>query len=181
MAVQALQMKMTTGVFNFHPVSLRPSGILSVFMENPLKSILQMGNPIISSRSRGSWPTALANPVGIETISSYSEFNDPSPKPCPENLVLGVGRERVKPPPGLPHFPPIFYITEGFQQSQKKLFFQRNLDFSQEFFGWCFIRIIDVQLPVRPCRFISFFRCKIKSILKSNRKTVMFIWAFVDD
>ena len=34
-------------------------------MGNPLKSIFQICNSKISSRSRGSWPAALATPVGI--------------------------------------------------------------------------------------------------------------------
>ncbi len=52
----------------------------------------------ISSRSRGSWSAALATPAGIETIPQYSEFNGPSPKPCPKNILTGEGQGGVKPP-----------------------------------------------------------------------------------
>ena len=68
--------------WQFHVVCLWPFGIMPVFMGNPLKSILQIGNAKISSRSQVSRPAALATPVGIETIPQYSEFIEPLEKPA---------------------------------------------------------------------------------------------------
>jgi hypothetical protein len=60
--------------WQFHVVCLWPFGIIPVFMGNPLKSILQIGNSKIVSRYPGSWPAALATQVGIEDELTISEI-----------------------------------------------------------------------------------------------------------
>ena len=75
-----------------HSKSLHIAVRSGIYMGNPLKSVLQTGNSKIPSRSRVSWPAAMAAPVGIETIPQYSEFNEPSPKPCPKNILMAVGQ-----------------------------------------------------------------------------------------
>jgi hypothetical protein len=55
--------------------------------------------------------------VEIETIPQYSEFNEPSPKNCPKNILMGMGQGGGETHSCLRISLLIFYITEGFQQS----------------------------------------------------------------
>jgi hypothetical protein len=62
--------------------SLNFGGRSGIYMGNPLKSILHIGNFKISSRSRGSSPRRFGDPGWIETNPKYSEFNGPSGNPA---------------------------------------------------------------------------------------------------
>ncbi len=56
-------------------------------------------------------------PVGIG-YPQYSEINEPSPKPCPKNILMGVGLGGGETPSCLRIFPLIFYDTEGFNRAR---------------------------------------------------------------
>ena len=56
-------------------------------------------------------------PVGIETIPPYSEFNEPSPKPCPKNILMGVGHGGGETPSGLRISLFFFMTPKGFNKA----------------------------------------------------------------